>query len=31
LGPRSLRFEPEMFRRTFALIAALNARPFCLR
>ena len=31
LGPRSLRVEPEMFRRTFALIAALNARPFCLR
>src|SRR6478735_6936170 len=31
LGAGSLRVEPEMFRRTFALIAALNARPFCLR
>jgi transposase InsO family protein len=30
LGPLSLRAEPEMFRRTFATIAALNARAFCL-
>jgi hypothetical protein len=26
----SLRAEPEMFRRTFATIAALNAGAFCL-
>jgi hypothetical protein len=29
-GAFSLRAEPEMFRRTFAPIAALNARAFCL-
>ncbi len=30
LGARSLRAEPEMFRRTFATIAAQNGRPLCL-
>jgi hypothetical protein len=29
-GARSLRAEPEMFGRTFATIAAPNARAFCL-
>ena len=30
IPPRSLRAEPEMFRRTSATIAALNARAFWL-
>jgi hypothetical protein len=29
-GRLLLHAEPEMFRRTFATIAALNARAFCL-